>query len=204
MKYLFILALFILSSVSSNAQKQWTLEECINYAIDNNINLKQRDIQRQSDEVSLNTSVNSRLPNLQAGVNQNFGFGRSTDREGKTVDRNSSNLGLNLSTSVPVFTGFRITNDIASKRYTLEASTQDLEQAKNDILDYNRSILSSNIDEYSWFALLKSKQTSHPDRSLRRRSWLTLVEQVLRICIKQNQFLPMMKRVLLQRKPIYS
>lgn len=133
MKYLFVLAIFILSSVASDAQKQWTLEECINYAIDNNINLKQRDIQRQSDEVSLNTSVNSRLPNLQAGVNQNFGFGRSTDREGKTVDRNSSNLGLNLSTSVPVFTGFRITNDIASKRYTLEASTQDLEQAKNDI-----------------------------------------------------------------------
>ena len=61
---------------AQTTSKQWTLEECIRYAIANNINLKQREQEEEARKIELNTSQNSWLPNLNASVNQNFGFGR--------------------------------------------------------------------------------------------------------------------------------
>ena len=76
MKTLILSALMSLGATSSFAQKQWTLPECINYAIEHNISLKQRENTRRQNEVSLNTAKNSRLPDLNAGVSESLGFGK--------------------------------------------------------------------------------------------------------------------------------
>ncbi|WP_085535478.1 TolC family protein [Massilibacteroides vaginae] len=126
----------LLISWSTSAQettKKWTLEECINYAITNNIDLKQQDQQRAISEVDLNTSRNSWLPDLNASVGQNFDFGRSPSKDGTIVDRNSSNSSAYLSLSMPIFDGFKIKNDIAAKKLDLQAATETLNKAKEDL-----------------------------------------------------------------------
>ena len=118
---------------TSSFAKQWTLPECINYAIEHNISLKQRENTRRQNEVSLNTAKNSRLPDLNAGVSENLGFGRSLGMDNTYSKNNTSNTSFQISTSVPILTGNRIENTIKLNQLNLEASTADLEKARNDI-----------------------------------------------------------------------
>lgn len=133
MKTLILSALMSLGATSSFAQKQWTLPECINYAIEHNISLKQRENTRRQNEVSLNTAKNSRLPDLNAGVSESLGFGRSLGMDNTYSKNNTSNTSFQISTSVPILTGNRIENTIKLNQLNLEASTADLEKARNDI-----------------------------------------------------------------------
>ena len=127
-----IVLLLLLISTPSFA-KQWTLPECINYAIEHNISLKQRENTRRQNEVSLNTAKNSRLPDLNAGVSESLGFGRSLGMDNTYSKNNTSNTSFQISTSVPLLTGNRIPNTIKLNQLNLEASTADLEKARNDI-----------------------------------------------------------------------
>ena len=127
-----IVLLLLLISTPSFA-KQWTLPECIDYAIEHNISLKQRENTRRQNEVSLNTAKNSRLPDLNAGVSESLGFGRSLGMDNTYSKNNTSNTSFQISTSVPLLTGNRIPNTIKLNQLNLEASTADLEKARNDI-----------------------------------------------------------------------
>ena len=126
-----VLLLFLITTPSS--AKQWTLPECINYAIEHNISLKQRENTRRQNEVSLNTAKNSRLPDLNAGVSESLGFGRSLGMDNTYSKNNTSNTSFQISTSVPILTGNRIENTIKLNQLNLAASTADLEKARNDI-----------------------------------------------------------------------
>ena len=125
--------LFALLICTPSSAKQWTLPECIDYAIEHNISLKQRENTRRQNEVSLNTAKNSRLPDLNAGVSESLGFGRSLGMDNTYSKNNTSNTSFQISTSVPLLTGNRIPNTIKLNQLNLEASTADLEKARNDI-----------------------------------------------------------------------
>lgn len=125
--------LFALLICTPSSAKQWTLPECINYAIEHNISLKQRENTRRQNEVSLNTAKNSRLPDLNAGISESLGFGRSLGMDNTYSKNNTSNTSFQISTSVPLLTGNRIPNTIKLNQLNLEASTADLEKARNDI-----------------------------------------------------------------------
>lgn len=114
-------------------EKIWTLEECIQYAIEHNIDLKQREQEQANSRVELSTSKNSWLPNLNASVGQNFGFGRSTAKDGTIVDENSGNTSFNVQLNMPIFDGLRIPNDIAAKKLNLKAAFENLNKAKEDL-----------------------------------------------------------------------
>lgn len=106
-----LLLLGLVSSVLSaqaQEQEQWSLKKCIDYAIENNIDIKQRMLNTENKEIELHTAKMSRLPDLNASIGESFGFGRSTSRDGTTEDNTSSQSYLSVETSVPVFTGFRI------------------------------------------------------------------------------------------------
>ena len=75
-RIIFIAAALALTSAASG-QKKWTLRECIDYAVENNIEIKQTALNVENAAIELNTAQHSRLPNLNAGLNQNFSFGRS-------------------------------------------------------------------------------------------------------------------------------
>lgn len=129
-------ATLVLATATATAQpaaRTWTLGDCIAYAIDHNVALQQQALSVESAEVQLQTSRLSRLPDLNANVGQGFGFGRSTDRIGQTVDRTSASTSFGVSASVPLFTGFRIPNQVRADRFSLSAATAQLEQARQDL-----------------------------------------------------------------------
>ena len=147
MSKLYLISIFIICGISNSfAQKSWSLKECIDYAIDNNIDIQKYMLEKESREINLNSAQMSRLPNVNAGVGENFGFGRSADRDGVTRDNSSSNTSFSISTGVPVFTGFRIPNEIALQKFELAAAIEDLSKAKED--------LSLNITSYFLQTLL--------------------------------------------------
>jgi outer membrane protein len=118
---------------AQNAPKQWTLEECIRYAIANNIDLKQREQEEEARTIELNTSQNSWLPNLNAYASQNLDFGRTPSREGTIVDRNSANSSFGLQLNMPIFDGLKIPNNIAVRKLNLKAATEALNRAKENL-----------------------------------------------------------------------
>ena len=123
----------LLSALPASAQKQWTLRECCDYAVSHNISIKQQENQCRQQELQLSTARNQRLPDLNGSVGQNFSFGRGLTADNTYSNTNTSSTSFSLGTSVPLFTGFQIPNQIKLNQLNLEAATQDLEKAKNDI-----------------------------------------------------------------------
>ena len=128
-----IILLVLFRSDLSAQEKQWSLRECCDYAIEHSISIKQQQNQRRQQELQLSTAKNSRLPDLSASMGQNFSFGRGLTSENVYSNTNTSNTSLGVNTSVPLFTGFQIPNQIKLAKLNLEGATADLEKAKNDI-----------------------------------------------------------------------
>ena len=120
-------------AVSAQQHRAWTLRECIDYALANNITVKQQDVARRQGEVELSTARNSRLPNLSASASQNWSFGRGLTSENTYSNQNTGSTSFSLGTSVPLFTGFRIPRTIEFNKLNLEAATADLAKARDDV-----------------------------------------------------------------------
>ena len=127
------LAAALITLPASAQSKQWTLRQCADYAIEHNISIKQRDNQCKQRDIQLSTAKNSRLPDLSASASESFSFGRGLTLDNTYTNRSTSSTSFSLGTTVPLFTGFKIPNQIKLNQLNLEAATQDLEKAKNDI-----------------------------------------------------------------------
>ena len=110
-----------------------SLRECCDYAISHNISIKQQQNLCRQQEIQLSTARNSRLPDVNGSLGQNFSFGRGLTADNTYSNTNTSNTSAQLSASLPLFTGFEIPNQIKLSKLNLEATTADLEKAKNDI-----------------------------------------------------------------------
>lgn len=116
-----------------HAQQTWTLRQCIDYAIEHNLTIKQQEATAEQNKIELNTAKNSRLPNLSGSASHSFNFGRSLQADNTYKSINTQSTGLNLSTSIPLFTGLQITNNIALSKLNLQAALEDLNAAKENI-----------------------------------------------------------------------
>lgn len=134
MKRQFYILLFILFSVASQAQEEWSLLRCIDHAIENNLLIKQGEIGVDFAKVDETQSLHNRYPNLSFSSSLNSNFGRSTDPITNTnVTQNFISNNVSLSSGVVIFNGFRISNSIKRSKIDTEASKNDLEQTKRDI-----------------------------------------------------------------------
>lgn len=116
------------------AQKKWTLRECVDYAVENNIELRQEALNVKSAEIKLSTSKSSRLPNLNASIEQSFNFGQSQDYStGTYKSNNAANSNFSIVSQTPLFTGFRIPNQIKVDKLNLMAATEGLQKAKENL-----------------------------------------------------------------------
>ncbi len=115
------------------AQHQWSLRECCDYAVAHNISIKQQENQCRQQELNLSNARNSRLPDLSGSIGQNFSFGRGLTADNTYSNTNTSSTSFSVGTSIPLFTGFQIPNQIKMSQLNLEAATADLEKAKNDV-----------------------------------------------------------------------
>lgn len=129
-----ILILSIVYITNIDAQAKWSLRQCIDYAIENNIDIRQQALNVKNEEINVSTSKNSRLPNLNASASQNFNFGRALSQRTNTYETNSmSSTSFGVSTSMPVFTGFRIPNETKAKELDLKAAIESLNKAKDNM-----------------------------------------------------------------------
>jgi outer membrane protein len=137
--------LFLLTiPLSLSAQKRWSLEECIRYAWDNNLSIKQKEV---AVEQSTNNAAQSRMefiPSLNASVSHSMNWGRSVNMQDLEIIENKLNQGtsLSLNASIYLFEGFRKTNDIKSKELVKEISLLEVGKLKNQIsVDIARAYL---------------------------------------------------------------
>lgn len=134
MKKLIISCGFLCLCLGIQAQKKWTLRECVNHAIENNIDLRQQALEVKNSEINLSTSKNSRLPNLNASVGQSFSFGQSQNYATGTYEsNNAAGTDFRVGTSIPIFTGFKITNQIKANEFNLKSATEGLNKAKENL-----------------------------------------------------------------------
>ena len=122
-----------IGQASVPAHHEWSLRECCDYAVSHNISIRQQENQQRQQELRLSTARNARLPDLNASVSENFSFGRGLTSANTYTNTNTNSTSMSLGTSIPLFTGFQIPNNIKLNRLNLEAATADLEKARNDI-----------------------------------------------------------------------
>ncbi|WP_077399473.1 TolC family protein [Cellulophaga omnivescoria] len=142
-RYLIIASLLIvqLSFAQENVSKTtatknvWSLQDCIAYALENNITVKDASLNKSLAEVNYSKSKSSRLPNLFGNASQSFSNGNTIDpiTSNYVTDQiHSTNVGIN--TSVTLFQGNQITNEIKQNKLLLEQSIFEEEVEKNNIV----------------------------------------------------------------------
>jgi outer membrane protein len=127
-------ALMLFVFTGAKAQETWSLQKCINYALENNIQVKQQALNTEYYTNQRNQARYNRLPNLNANVSNNMNYGRTLSSENTYLDINSNSTSGNLSSNVTLWNGFVLTNSIKMADMDLRASLEDMRKAKDDIM----------------------------------------------------------------------
>lgn len=131
-----VLILVLISSWSNEiwGQKVWTLNQCISYAIENNINLKEYELLEKLSLEDLQQSKRNMLPGIGASTSAGLNFGRSVDpNTNDYVDTEFFNNSYSLSSSINVFNGFLLQNRIKFQKFRKQASEYNRINAKDDL-----------------------------------------------------------------------
>lgn len=132
MKTIFSIAAALLAIIPVQAET-WSLRQCIDYALENNITVRQNRLSVEQRENDLNSAKGRRLPGVSAGASQNFSFGRGLTAQNTYDNTNTTSTSFSLGADMTLFQGFAIKNSIEMSRLNLEAATADLEKARDDI-----------------------------------------------------------------------
>ncbi|MDO5971407.1 TolC family protein [Flavivirga aquimarina] len=133
--FIFVQFSFAQDALTNKSPKVWSLEDCIEYALENNITVKDAALNKSIAEVDYSKAKSSRLPNLYGSASQNFSNGNTIDpitSDYVTDQIHSTNIGLN--TSVTLFQGNQINNQIKQNRLLLKQSIFQEEVEKNNIV----------------------------------------------------------------------
>ena len=143
--------IIVLTSIGNvHAQnKKWNLKQCIDYAVEHNIEVKQSQNQVRSLKVERSTLKNNFLPDLNAGASQKFTFGRSLNQDNTYEDNNIQNSSFSISTEIPLFTGFKTSASISRNKFDLLAAEANKELVENN--------LSLNVTS-AYFQILLNKE----------------------------------------------
>ena len=134
LKKLLILLLFFTCLNISYSQKIWTLEKCIDYARQNNINIKQQELNVKLAESDRLHSYANILPGINGFASHSYNYGLTVDRYTNlfaTTKVQSDNF--YLSGQVSLFNGFQNINNIKKSNIDLNASKYDVDKLVNDI-----------------------------------------------------------------------
>lgn len=115
-------------------KKVWSLQDCISYALENNIDIKQVSLNKDGAEVNLKQSKYAKLPDLSSSTSQSFSWGSTIDpitSDFVSQQINATNIGLN--TSVTLYNGNQLNNAITQNRLRVEQNELYVEEAKNNI-----------------------------------------------------------------------
>lgn len=130
-----LICLLFFSNANIKAQeKQWSLNECIDKALESNLSIKQSEINSQSVSNSYEQSKWSFSPTLNGSASQFYQYGRSIDRfSNQFVNQTIRSNNFSLNASLIVFNGLQNQNNLQSARFSWLGSQKDLEVMQNNI-----------------------------------------------------------------------
>ncbi|MBR2206168.1 MAG: TolC family protein [Prevotella sp.] len=151
MRKVLLIGVAMLGTVQMSAQKQWTLQDCIDYAMENNITLKKSQLQKQSATEDLKGAKAALLPTVSASTNQSLGYqpwkdtGMAYVTNGTVntkVDKTSYNGSYSLSGQWTVWNGGRNTNTIKLDRLAEQEAELSSRETANSIQERIAQIFS--------------------------------------------------------------
>ena len=142
MKKVLLLIGVMMLTVSASAQKLWTLQECIDYAMENNITLQKSKLQKSTATETLKGSKAALLPTVTASTNQTLGYqpwkdtGMAYVSNGTVntkVDKTSYNGSYSVNGQWTVWNGNRNFNNIKRDRLAEEEAELSAQETANSI-----------------------------------------------------------------------
>jgi outer membrane protein len=132
-----IVTLFIfLIAFSVNAQKKWSLQECVAYALENNISIKQQELSTDLVKEEIVTAEGNFYPSVNASASQSWNFGSYIDNYGGRVSVDSRSNSFGLNTGVTLYNGKRNRLALEQAKKNLETAGFNLQENKNGIMLY--------------------------------------------------------------------
>lgn len=134
-KGLLLLAVtFIFSTFSFGQAKKWTLEECVAYAIEHNITIRQSNLDKQLSDISKKDAIGRFLPSINGQASHSWSTGLSNDpltgvKQNQTTE--SSNFGA--SASVDIYKGLQNQNELRKAKLSIIASQYQLTKIQEDV-----------------------------------------------------------------------
>lgn len=157
--FLLSLSLFMLKISTGYAQKVWTLEECIIYAYQNNLQIKRQKLAADVSEVDLQRSRFAMLPNLNANFSHNLSSGRNLNTETYTWENRSQQDGsLGAGSNITVLNGLQNYNTIKENKFNLLRDLADVDKIKNDITLYIATSYLQILFSYELLELAQSQR----------------------------------------------
>ena len=132
-RYTLLYLAIVCSVFTLSAQQKYTLQECIEIALENNRNIKQQELNRYQKEIAYNQARADLLPNLNASAGQNFVYGRSIGLDNVYENTNSSQTSFNINSNITLFDGLRMKYNIDARKAELYISDADYERIQDDI-----------------------------------------------------------------------
>lgn len=152
---LLLLLLPLLSATAQAQQQAWTLRQCIDYALEHNLTVRQQQLSVENSRLSLSTARAQRLPSLAASASQNFSFGRGLTMNNTYTNTNTQSTSFSLGTDLPLLDGGSMDGTTAARRIDLQAALADLDKAREDV---SLQVVSAYLEALLQDALLRVSQ----------------------------------------------
>lgn len=121
-------------TVGARSQEKWTLRRCVEYAVANNIQVRQADIQARLAAITARQSSASRWPTLNFTNSEGLQFGRSIDPATNLFTNQQIKFSqFQLGSNVTLFNWFSRKNTIEGNKLEQQAAEANVERLKNDI-----------------------------------------------------------------------
>ncbi|MEL4457233.1 TolC family protein [Lutimonas vermicola] len=126
--------LSVYAQESNPNMKKWTLSECVNYAIENNITVKQSENNIALAEVDKRGAIGNFIPNLNFNSSAAWNSGLTTDvTTGVLINQTTQTTNGGISAGVPIWRGLRNQNELKRAELSILASQYQLDKTKDDI-----------------------------------------------------------------------
>jgi outer membrane protein len=118
---------------SFSQEKKWTLRECVDYALEHNISIKQTEMDALIAEENITSAKSNFIPTVSGSASQGFNFGSFIGQDGSRISRDSRGNSFGLNTGITIFNGFENTNLYKQAKLGLKSSQLQLDILKDNI-----------------------------------------------------------------------
>lgn len=121
-----LFVLLMMGSLALHAQKLWTLDECVAYAIEHNLQLKDLEFNVASNKETYRQSIRNILPIINGFADYSVNFGRSINPEDNSfVNTEFFSNNYNVQSSFDVFQGFQKINNLKASKFLYRATKEE-------------------------------------------------------------------------------